>query len=146
MKTYHLKLLGKARTIYNLSDKWLEQNIQSLYAARDMKKYGQLSLNKYWTVLEQIVEQRLQKKLLKLNQKKLNELKFKCKKSNSFEIKNTYLEQNIEELTDFFKTVGIRNQTYYLQSYKNDDKYDLKAKLLKMEMSRQRKKRSKSKD
>ena len=61
-----------------------------------MKKYGKLSISNYQQTLDQIVEQRLLKKLAKLKLNKLDELKFKCRKSNSYEIKNMYLEQNIE--------------------------------------------------
>ena len=46
-KTYHMKQLGKSRTISQMSFNWIERNMASLYQARDMRKHGKLSEKNY---------------------------------------------------------------------------------------------------
>ena len=82
--------------------------------------------------------QRLFKKTIRLKKNKLEEIRFKCKVGNSFDIKNTYLEQNIEELTAFFDCSGFTKRKYYLTSREDSSKQHLKERLLKMEMNRQK--------
>ena len=79
------------------------------------------------------------KKLYNFKNDKLDEIRFKCKNGNSYDIKNTYLEHNIEELTAFFDSMDIQSRKFYLSSYEDSFKDNLKEKLLKMEMSRQKK-------
>lgn len=66
--------------------------------------------NKYGEILLQIAEQKVKHHRLNMRSKNIDEIKFKCKPSNDYEVKNEYLETKIENLMKHLSHAGTKGE------------------------------------
>jgi len=55
-----------------------------------------------------LAEQKVKAHRLNMRSKNIDEIKFKCKLSNDYEVKNDYLETKIENLMKFLSHAGTK--------------------------------------
>lgn len=86
--------------------------------------------SKYAEILLSIAEAKVKTHRLQMRSKNIDEIYFKCKPTNDYEVKNEYLETKIENLMKFLSHAGTKGEHI---------KNDLRRELYKIEKQRREK-------